>query len=387
MYQGVRMRRLLAGMAGLATLAAIVGVGTASTAASGSWIGRYTLNGDDELALTLSGKRALIALGAGHADVQAVPLSTAGGRVRFQLPGRPAAVVFDGAIANGKLAGTVRQGTLRGTFSARPGSGADLVARGLYRSGSNLEAVVDDPYGPARLLDLDSGKVRALYPSGSGFAIGSGFASRAPTTGTAMFGPASAWIAGRAASRVHIRQLEVRFRSGSVTLAGTLTIPPGAGKHPAAAFVTGSGPTVRAYLPDLSALLLRHGVAVLVYDKRGNGQSGGIYPGASPTAGAIDTLARDAAAAARFLATQPEIDRTRVGLAGQSQAGWIAPFAAAREPDARLLILFSGPAVTADENDLYQDLAGEGERPPKQLSEEAIDAEVLKRGPSGSDPI
>ena len=43
--------------------------------------------------------------------------------------------------------------------------------------------------------------------------------------------------------------------------------------------------------------------------------------------------------------------------------------------------------MTADENDLYQDLAGEGERPPTPLSEEAIDAQVLKRGPGGFDPI
>ena len=136
-------------------------------------------------------------------------------------------------------------------------------------------------------------------------------------------------------------------------------------------------------------MLLRHGVAVLVYDKRGNGQSGGIYPGASPTAGAIDTLARDAAAAARFLAAQPEIDRTRVGLTGQSQAGWIVPLAAAREPAVRFLVLFSGPAVTADENDLYQDLAGEGERPPTPLSEEAIDAAgaQARAGRVRSDPV
>ena len=186
---------------------------------------------------------------------------------------------------------------------------------------------------------------------------------------------------------MHVRQLEVRFRSGTATLAGTLSLPPGSGKHAAVAFVHGSGPTVRAYLPDLSAMLLRQGVAVLVYDKRGNGQSGGIYPGASPTAGAIDTLARDAAAAARFLAAQPEIDRTRVGLTGQSQAGWIVPLAASREPAVRFLVLFSGPAVTADENDLYQDLAGEGERPPTPISEEAIDAAVLKQGPGGFDPI
>jgi len=381
------MRRLLAGVAGLATLVAIVGVGTASPAANGTWVGRYTLGGGDELAVTLSGKQALVALGAGHADLQAVPLSTAGGRIRFQLPGRPAAVVFDGAIAKGKLAGAVRQGSLRGTFSARPGSGAGLVARGVYRAGSTNEAVVADPYGPARLVDLDSGKVRALYPAGAGFAIGSGFATRSPSTGTATFGPTSARIEGSTAKRIRVRQLEVRFRSRTATLAGTLSIPPGGGKHAAVAFVHGSGPAVRAYLPDLSAMLLRHGVAVLVYDKRGNGQSGGIYPGASPTANTIDTLARDAAAATRFLAAQPEIDRTRVGLTGQSQAGWIVPLAASREPSVRFLVLFSGPAVTADENDIYQDLAGEGERPPTPMSEEAIDAKVIEHGPGGFDPI
>src|SRR6187551_753143 len=37
-------------------------------------------------------------------------------------------------------------------------------------------AVVDDPYGPARLVDLSTGRVRALYPSGRTFSIGSGFA-------------------------------------------------------------------------------------------------------------------------------------------------------------------------------------------------------------------
>src|SRR6188474_3016169 len=121
------MRRLLAGVAGLAFLLALASGGSASPAASGSWVGRYTLGGGDDIAVTLSGRQALVALGAGHADLQAVPLSTAGGRIRFELPGRPTALAFDGAMANGRLAGTVRQGSLRGTFSARTGSGAGLV--------------------------------------------------------------------------------------------------------------------------------------------------------------------------------------------------------------------------------------------------------------------
>ena len=169
-------------------------------------------------------------------------------------------------------------------------------------------------------------------------------------------------------------------------LSGTLTLPPGPGRHPAVAFVHGSGPTQRSYLPELQALLVRNGVAVLAYDKRGIGQSGGSYPGESPTADANDILARDAAAAARFLRSQPEIDPARLGLAGHSQAGWIMPLAGSREPAIRFLVIFSGPAVTADENDLYQDLAGEGEH-PAQLSDDAIDAQVLARGPAGIDPI
>jgi dienelactone hydrolase len=116
------------------------------------------------------------------------------------------------------------------------------------------------------------------------------------------------------------------------------------------------------------------------------GQSGGDYPGESPEPFTIDTLARDAESAVRFLAAQPEVDPARVGLAGHSQAGWIIPRAAAREPGARFAVIFAGPAVTADENDLFQELTGQGER-PQEMSDAAIDAEVLRRGPGGVDPM
>jgi pimeloyl-ACP methyl ester carboxylesterase len=380
------MKRFLIGAGVLIVLAALAGEAGGTRAVTGSWVGTTTLGGPGQISLTVNGKRALVALGVGHADLQSVPLVTSGARVRFQLPGRPSVLAFDGTVSGGRLKGTVRQGSLRGTFSARPGNAPALVARGTYQTADGQTAVVDDPYGPARVVDLDSGRVRALYPAGPGFSIGSGFATSSPSTGTARFGTGPAVIDGKQAARLGVRQLEVQFRSGAVRLAGTLLIPPGAGKHAGAVFVHGSGPTQRSYFPELSALLVRHGVAVLVYDKRGTGQSGGVYPGESPTGGTIDTLARDAEAAARFLAAQPEIDRKRVGLTGHSQAGWIDPLAASRESAIRFLLLFSGPAVTADENDLYQDLAGQGER-PATLSDEAIEAAVLKAGPGGVDPI
>jgi pimeloyl-ACP methyl ester carboxylesterase len=353
---------------------------------SGWWIGSYTLGGSGAITFEVAGKRAVVALGLGHAGVQKVQLTRRGSRLRFQLPGRPSPVIFSGVLRGNAIRGTVRQGAVRGSLRLRRGEGRAMVASGLYSADAGVLGVVDDPYGPARLVDLDCGGVNALYPSGKAFSIGSGFATRAPARGTARFGVDRAVVAGARATREATRQLEVRFRSGASVLSGTLTLPPGPGQHAAVAFVHGSGPTTRAYLPDLQALLVRHGVAVLAYDKRGTGQSGGSFPGESPTAAAIGALARDAEAATRFLAAQPEIDRARVGLAGHSQAGWIMPLAASREPAIRFLVVFSGPAVTADENDLYQALTGQGER-SQQLSDEEIDAQVLRRGPGGVDPV
>jgi pimeloyl-ACP methyl ester carboxylesterase len=259
-------------------------------------------------------------------------------------------------------------------------------AAGSIRLFGGSLAVVDDPYGPPRLVDLAAGRVNALYPAGTSFSLGSGFATPTPTRGRAVFDARGATIAGRRVGLLPLRSIPVRFRSDGATLAGTLFVPPGSGRTAAVAFVTGSGPTTRDYLPELQALLLHHGVAVLAYDKRGVGASGGSYPGDSPTAPAIDRLARDAAAAARFLAGRAEVDPARVGLAGHSQAGWIMPLAAVREPAVRFLIAFSGPAVTADENDLYQTLAGEGDR-PQRLTDAAIDARVEQAGPGGVDPL
>jgi hypothetical protein len=291
---------------------------------TGSWSGTYTLGGSSQITFSLSGGRASVALGVGHAGVQVV---TAKG-LHFQLPGAPAPLVFSGKFTRGRISGTVRQGSARGRFLARRGKAPALIAPGVYSSAGRTLAVVDDPYGPARLVDLDSGAVHALYRAGSRFTVGAGFATRNPATGTASFSLAGARFDGASAARLPTRQVEVRFRRGGAILSGTLTLPPGSGPHPAVAWVHGSGPTTRAYLPDLQALLLRHAVAVLAYDKRGVGQSGGSYPGESPSETAIDILARDAAAAVRFLAGRPGIDRERVGLAGHSQAGWIIPLAA-----------------------------------------------------------
>src|SRR3954469_4418122 len=204
---------------------------------SGPWTGTYSLGGSAPVAFDISGKRANVALGAGHAGLQSVPVSAAKGKLTFRLPGAPSAVIFSGRLTRGRIRGTVRQGTARGTFQVRRGRAPSLTAPGIYAGGGRTLAVVDDPYGPARLLDLDSGEVHGLYPSGGGFVVGSGWATRAPTEGAARFGATSAVVGGASYGRLPFRQLEVRFPSGGVTLSGTLTVPPGAGPHPGVAWV------------------------------------------------------------------------------------------------------------------------------------------------------
>src|SRR5262245_24671843 len=66
-------------------------------------------------------------------------------------------------------------------------------------------AVVDDPYGPPRLVDLAAGRVHALYPSGPDFSIGSGFATPSPSRGRARFDARGATIAGRRVPLLRLR--------------------------------------------------------------------------------------------------------------------------------------------------------------------------------------
>src|SRR5262249_54344925 len=192
---------------------------------------------------------------------------------------------------------------------------------------------------------------------------------------TGAFGPAPA----QTGQRLDVRQYEVRFPNGKTTLAGTLTMPPGAWPHPAVVYVSGSGNTLREESHWLDGLFVSHGIAVLAYDKRGVGQSGGVCPGSLASETTIATLAGDAAAA-RCLSALPGIDRGRVGFYGISQGGWIIPQAAVRANGvASWAVIESGPTVTQGESDTFASFAE---------SQAIADAEAQAHalGPSGYDP-
>ena len=135
--------------------------------------------------------------------------------------------------------------------------------------------------------------------------------------------------------------------------------------------------------------LLSMGIAVLAYDKRGVGGSTGEYSGIGPgnSEKMFDLLASDALAGVEALAKRPDIDSSRIGLFGVSQAGWIVPVAASRSSRVAFVVLLSGPAVTVGEEIAYSRLAGEDPGSRQGLTEAEIAQEFAAfKGPHGFNP-
>jgi pimeloyl-ACP methyl ester carboxylesterase len=117
-----------------------------------------------------------------------------------------------------------------------------------------------------------------------------------------------------------------------------------------------------------AAFLLRHGVALLAYDKRGVGGSGGDWR----TAG-VPELAGDVEQAVQWLKRRTEIDPGQIGLLGLSEGGWVAPLAATRSADVAFVVTLSGPAITPvvlDNTNVRHELERQGV--PREEVEQAI---------------
>ncbi len=146
------------------------------------------------------------------------------------------------------------------------------------------------------------------------------------------------------------RDVDFVQRVDGHTLAGTLSVPPGDGPHAAVVLITGSGSqdrdeTIGTIKPfaALADRLARAGIAVLRFDDRGVGGSGGAPVEVSGAT--TRDLARDGQAAVEFLASQPEIDPARVGVVGHSEGGLIAPIVANDSDAVRFVVLLAGSAV------------------------------------------
>lgn len=246
---------------------------------------------------------------------------------------------------------------------------------GAYRraDGAVLSILPADAAGRWRVTHFDSGRSHTLHPTDAfKFQSAADLESEKPVAFRYGFQlganqmPEFLSIAApdkrpAIARRIKLRERTARFGNGDTELFGRLTLPPtGTGPFKAVVFVHGSDPVPSVGQEWLPHLLAANGIATLVFDKRGTGCSKGQY------LQHFDVLSDDVVAAVRWLRTQAEIRKERVGLAGFSQGGWVAPLAALKDPSIRFVLVGYGLAMSmADEDRLEA---------PLKLKENGVDA-------------
>ncbi|MEO5821226.1 MAG: alpha/beta fold hydrolase [Vicinamibacteraceae bacterium] len=182
-----------------------------------------------------------------------------------------------------------------------------------------------------------------------------------PSIGLEVVREDVATVAARTSShyRGNDADVSIAVSAYGFKLAGTLSKPADAAptaKLPAVVLIAGSGPLDRdetAYgIPIFAQLangLADAGFAVIRYDKRGVGQSGGRSEFAT-----LGDYAEDVVAVIKFLEKRKDIDPKRIALLGHSEGAAVALLAARRAGQVDAIALVAGIGTTGAQLNLEQ---------------------------------
>jgi dienelactone hydrolase len=148
-----------------------------------------------------------------------------------------------------------------------------------------------------------------------------------------------------------IRHRELRWERDGAVFFGTLTVPDGNGPFPTVVLLHAAGQSTRKQWPyrDHANFLAERGIAVLAFDKRGTGESTGIYSRLPD----FEQLTGDALGAVDAAKRAPEVDTSRLGLWGRSQGAWVVALAASRSSHIKFAVPVVGGAVRPIEQELF----------------------------------
>ncbi|MEP9360890.1 alpha/beta fold hydrolase [Sphingomonas sp. KR3-1] len=131
---------------------------------------------------------------------------------------------------------------------------------------------------------------------------------------------------------------EVRIPSEpGVVLAGTLHLPARKGPYSILILQTGSGLQKRGSYLSLQQRLNDAGIATIDFDKRGTGQSTGIFTDT------MQDMEADLAATIKWLRMRGDIDGKRIAILGHSQGAAAAPIVADRDGGLAAIVFLAGP--------------------------------------------
>lgn len=245
---------------------------------------------------------------------------------------------------------TAANGYWKGTVT-RDGKkwNVDLNVQGSSAKVDFIDLDVSDVAFPFYSFDGQHVRLEKPQPSGNPIVFDGVIKGRSFSGNWKGFGVDGLFTFSKASPKMtRYREEEVSFTNGAVKLSGTLLLPDAKTKCPAVILVHGSSPNERNAYRSWAKHFAESGIAALIYDKRGAGKSTGNTREAS-----MEDLADDAIAGIRMLKLRRQIDAGKVGIAGHSQGGWIAPLAAARSGDVAFVITSAAAAVTPAEQSIY----------------------------------
>jgi pimeloyl-ACP methyl ester carboxylesterase len=286
-------------------------------------------------------------------------------------------------MANGQIAGDQLEGSWLGVLNA---GGIDLrLVFNISVTGANsFTATLDSPDQGAKdislgAVSLTGDSIRIEAPIVAGYYIGKATSDSTilgewHQSGRTFELNLEKQVKAFVLNRPQEPQPPFPYKEESVTfynakedflLGGTLTLPEGAGPFPAVILVSGSGSQNRdeelfGHKPFklIADHLTRKGIAVLRYDDRGIGSSGGSPAGAT----SLDN-AGDARSAFDYLLKRDEIEKSHLGIIGHSEGGMIAFMLASEYDDIAFIVSLAGPGVDGkrillDQSDHINRLSG-----------------------------
>ncbi len=136
---------------------------------------------------------------------------------------------------------------------------------------------------------------------------------------------------------------EISFSVHNIRLAGVLYKPDINPPFPAIVVIhpASGGERTDPFYDHLRSVLPEHGIAVLIFDRRGSGKSEGNFETVD-----FEDLADDVIAGVQYLQSRLDIDNSKIGLHGTSQGAWIAPIVAARKADIAFIVVVSASGVS-----------------------------------------
>lgn len=290
----------------------------------------------------------------------------------FEIPLNDEKIVFRGHIQDEEISGKFEFQTATGDFGfsrvVYPAPENLEKYYGIYRvSPDRFVSVYRAGNDPRTLLytDYQTGRIGTLWASASKddeFFSGDGREINFPVALKVSFRKDASgkiksvlWQPANereiTAPKVLLREEKVFFKSGDVTLGGTLILPAAKSRFPVVVVTPGDFGSNRNQLRMFAHNFVSRGIAALIFDSRGAFESTGTVNSTS-----FSDLANDVLAAVQLLKNRADINPQAIGLFGFSNSAWTVSLAASRSNDVAFLITQSLLGVEPWKADVYRAL-------------------------------